>query len=54
LGCPDARAGSGAGQLFHHGVLGQTCPRLLWEDRYLTSPLRWDLGHRGNAISRIA
>jgi len=54
LGCLDACAGSGAGQLFRHGVLVKTHPRLLREDRYLTGPPRWDLGHRGNAISRIA
>jgi hypothetical protein len=24
------------GKLFRHGVLVQACPRLLWEDRYLT------------------
>jgi hypothetical protein len=54
LCCLDTRAGSGAGQLFRHGVLGQAHPRLLWEDRYLTGPPRRDLGHCGNAISRIA
>jgi hypothetical protein len=35
-------------------VLVKTHPRLLWEHRYLTGPSRRDLGHRGNAISRIA
>jgi hypothetical protein len=54
LGRLDARAGSGAGQLFRHGVLVKTHPRLLWEDRYLTGlPVR-DLGHRGNTIIRMA
>ena len=42
------------GKLFHHGVLVKTHPRLLEEDSYLTGPPRRDLGHRGNAISRIA
>ena len=41
-------------QLFRHGVLVKTRPRLLGEDSYLTGPPRRDLGHRGNAISRIA
>ena len=54
LGCLDACADSGAGQLFRHGVLVKTRPRLLGEDSYLTGPPRRDLGHRGNAISRIA
>jgi hypothetical protein len=54
LGCLDACADSGAGQQFRDGVLVKTHPRLLWADRYLTGPLRRDLGHRGNAVSRIA
>jgi hypothetical protein len=54
LGWLDARADSGAGKLFRHGVLVKTHPRLLWEDRYLTGPPRRDLGHRGNAVIRIA
>jgi hypothetical protein len=44
LGCLDARADSGAGQLFCHGVLVKTHPRLLWEDRCLSGPPRRDLG----------
>ena len=54
LGCLDACADSGAGQQFRHGVLVKTRPRLMGEDSYLTGPPRRDLGHRGNAISRIA
>ena len=42
------------GKPFCHGVLGQAHPRLLCEDRCLTGPPRRDLGHRRNAISRIA
>jgi hypothetical protein len=52
--CLVACADFGAGQLFRHGVLVKTRQRLLWEDRYLTGPPRRDLGHCGNAISRIA
>ena len=55
LGCLGARDGAPPlGQLFRHGVLVKTHPRLLREGRYLTGPPSQDLGHRGNAISRIA
>jgi hypothetical protein len=47
LGSLNARADSGAGQPFRHGVLVKTHPRLLWEDRCLTGPPR-----RGSRPSR--
>ena len=53
LGCLDTCAGSALGKL-RDGVLVQTHRRLPWEGSYLTGPPRRDVGHRGNAVIRIA